>query len=136
MNQILTLIVIVLSICSYAQEHASLDSYQPTEEFDNIHVLKIAEDSLQSSFIIWVKQGVKGHFHQTHTENIVVIEGKAIMTIGEKEIEIKAGDYINIPDQTPHSVTKVLSKKPLKVLSIQSPLFDGSDRVFITNDSK
>ena len=115
----------------WSQEHRNLNSYEPTEEFDNIHVLKIAEDTLQSSFIIWVKKGVKGHFHQTHTENLVVIEGKAIMTIGEETITIRKGDYINIPNQTPHSVIEVLSRKPLKVLSIQSPLFDGKDRIFI-----
>jgi mannose-6-phosphate isomerase-like protein (cupin superfamily) len=118
-------------LSAFGQEHKSLREYQPTEEFDNIHVLKIAEDEKQSSFIIWVKKGVKGHFHQTHTENLVVIEGKAIMTLGDKTITIKKGDYINIPDQTPHSVTEVLSRKPLKVLSIQSPLFDGKDRIFI-----
>lgn len=115
----------------FSQEHQSLKQYEPTEDFENIHVLKIATDSLQSSFIIWVKKGVKGHFHQTHTENIVVIEGKAIMTIGDKEIMIKKGDYINIPNQTPHSVVEVKSRKPLKVLSIQSPEFHGKDRVFI-----
>ena len=115
----------------FSQEHKSLNQYEPTEAYDNIHVLKIASDSLQSSYIIWVKKGVKGHFHQTHTENIVVIEGKAIMTIGDKEITIKKGDYINIPYQTPHAVVEVKSRKPLKVLSIQSPEFHGEDRVFV-----
>lgn len=131
MRLTLILCTLLLACNSNAQEHASLDSYQPTEDFDNIHVLKIAEDSLQSSFIIWVKKGVKGHFHQTHTENIVVIEGKAIMTIGDKTITIKKGDFINIPNQTPHSVVEVKSRKPLKVLSIQSPEFKGKDRVFL-----
>lgn len=113
------------------QEHRSLKSYQPEEEFENIHVLKIADDSLQSSYIIWVKKGVKGHFHQTHTENLVVIEGKATMRVGDKTITIKKGDFLNIPNQTPHSVLEVKSRKPLKVLSIQSPQFQGKDRIFI-----
>ena len=34
------------------------------------------------------------------------------------------------PLNTYHSVTKVLSSDPLKVLSIQSPQFTGDDRVF------
>lgn len=131
MNNLIALLLLTASSVTFGQEHKSLSEYQPTEEYDNIHVLKIAEDEKQSSFIIWVKKGVKGHFHQTHTENLVVIEGKAIMMLGDKTITIKKGDYINIPDQTPHSVIEVFSRKPLKVLSIQSPLFDGKDRIFI-----
>jgi quercetin dioxygenase-like cupin family protein len=95
-------------------------------------VKKIAEDSLQSSFIIWIKKDVKGHFHEEHTENIVVIEGKAEMLFDGQRIIVKKGDYLNIPRGTKHSVTKVISRKPLKVLSIQAPNFDGNDRIFTT----
>ena len=113
------------------QSHLALDTVQPGNSFENVHVLKIAEDSLQSVFVIWVKQDVKGHFHQEHTENILVLEGKAEMLFNGKSIVIKKGDFLNIPRGTKHSVEKVYSKKPLKVLSIQSPYFDGTDRVFI-----
>jgi quercetin dioxygenase-like cupin family protein len=113
------------------QSYQTVSSYESPAEFDNIHVQKIAEDSLQSSFIIWIKKEVKGHFHQTHTENIVVLEGKAEMLFGDKKIIVQAGDYINIPKGTKHSVFRVIGDKPMKVLSIQSPKFDGTDRVFI-----
>ena len=118
----------------FGQEELSLQKLQPEEDYENIHVQKISEDSLQSSFVIWVKKGVKEHFHAKHSENIYVIEGKAEMTLGTKVFTIDKGDYFNIPKGTLHSVTKVLSKKPLKVLSIQSPLFDGSDRIFTKQD--
>lgn len=129
MKQLLILFLI-LSVNSRAQDIKSLDSYQPSVEYENIHVLKIADDSLQSSFIIWVKRTVKAHYHAEHSENIVVLEGEAIMTIGQELIVIRKGDYINIPKGTVHSVTQVLSVEPLKVLSIQSPHFDGKDRIF------
>jgi len=114
---------------TYSQEQ-DLDDFEPTAEFDNIHVYKVEEDSLQSSFIIWVKHGVKEHYHADHTENLVVVSGKAEMTLGDSTFIIVKGDYVNIPKGTKHSVTKVMSKEPLKVLSIQSPYFDGNDRVF------
>ena len=116
------------------QRHLSLDTLETPDYFENVHVLKIAEDSLQSTFVIWIKANVKGHFHQEHTENIIVLEGKAEMLFNDKRIIVKKGEYLNIPKGTRHSVEKVFSRKPLKVVSIQSPHFDGKDRVFMENN--
>lgn len=134
MNIFLSTLFVLFCFVGFSQEHSALNSYFPEVEFDNIHVKKIASDSLQSCFIIWIKKGVKGHFHQEHSENLVIIEGSAIMTLDNKELEIKAGDFINIPKGTKHSVLEVLSEVPLKVLSIQSPYFDGTDRVFLPEE--
>ncbi len=115
----------------FTQSEQTLAEYQPTEDFENIHVRKINEDSLQSTFIIWVKKEVAPHFHEFHTENIVVLEGKATMQINDSVFAIRKGDYLNIPKGTVHAVLSVESRKPLKVLSIQSPIFDGTDRILI-----
>ena len=120
----------------FAQNERALDSFKPGAEYDNIHVMKIEEDSLQSTFVIWVKKSVKEHFHAEHTENLIVLEGKAEMKLGDSVFVISKGDYLNIPKGTPHAVLSVLSKKPLKVLSIQSPYFDGKDRVFVETKNK
>lgn len=127
------IVLLQLSFKLYAQELKELDTIQPSSSYENIHVRKIADDPLQSSFVIWVKDHVKAHYHADHTENIYVIDGKAEMLLGSETIEIKKGDYINIPKKTPHAVTKVLSRSPLMVLSIQSPQFEGKDRIFIEN---
>lgn len=118
---------------NFAQLHLNTDTILPPANYDNIHVKKVAGDSLQSVFVIWIKKDVKGHFHQNHTENILVLEGKAEMLFNGNKIRINKGDLLNIPYGTAHSVEKVLSKKPLKVISIQSPHFDGTDRVFVIN---
>jgi quercetin dioxygenase-like cupin family protein len=113
----------------FGQRPIASDTIKSPSTFDNVYVRKIADDSLQTTFVIWIKRGVTEHYHQAHTENIYVLEGKAEMTIkGDKQI-VKKGDYLNIPMGTIHSVNKVLSRKPLKVISIQSPRFDGTDRV-------
>lgn len=133
MKKVLLLLLVILPGLVSAQMHAELKEIQPDQKFENVYVKKITEDSLQSSFIIWIKQDVKGHFHQQHTENIVVIEGRAEMLFDGRRIIVKKGDYLNIPKGTRHSVTKVFSRNPLKVLSIQAPNFDGKDRIFITD---
>lgn len=134
MKFLLPILFFLIQNIAYSQDLHSLKQMKPTEEFDNIHVQKISEDTLQSSFVIWVKSGVKEHMHLQHTENIYVISGKAKMTLNDSTFTISEGDHLTIPKGTPHSVTKVIGKKPLKVLSIQSPKFDGSDRIFIENN--
>ena len=129
MKNVLLLLILTTATISLGQTHKSLHDYEPTEEFENIHVLKITEDDHQSSYIIWVRDSVPEHYHASHTENIVVISGKAKMTIDGEEKIIRKGDYINIPEGTKHAVLEVYSHKPLKVLSTQTPIFDG-DRIF------
>ena len=95
-----------------------------------MYVLPLSGDSLQSSFVIWVKQGVKEHFHREHSESVYVLEGEAMMSLGNELFLVRPGDYVFIPKGTPHSVTQVMGDIPLKIISIQAPIFDGTDRVF------
>jgi quercetin dioxygenase-like cupin family protein len=113
-----------------AQVPSSLKDIQTEETYDNIFVMKLNSDSLQSSFIIWIKREVKLHKHEWHSENVIIIEGKGELKIGDTTYTVSAGDYVNIPAGTPHSV-KVTSKRPMKVLSVQSPQFLGDDRVIL-----
>jgi quercetin dioxygenase-like cupin family protein len=124
-------LLFTLPIFIFGQSNSQINEISPDNGFDNVYSKKIADDSLQSTFIIWVKKDVVEHYHQTHTENIYVLEGKAEMTLNGQTQVVKKGDYMNIPIGTKHAVTKVLSRKPLKVLSIQSPHFDGTDRIII-----
>lgn len=94
-------------------------------------VEKITEDSLHSTFLISIPDKVPLHFHKLHTENIVVLNGKALMKLGSDTLKIQKGDQLTIPMGTPHEVIKVISIKPLQVYSIQSPKFDGTDRYFV-----
>jgi mannose-6-phosphate isomerase-like protein (cupin superfamily) len=97
---------------------------------DNIYNKALFGDSLASSFVIVIKKEVRIHKHITHSEHVVVLEGKGQMTLGSQGFSIKKGDVIFIPKNTLHSVVS-MGEQPLKVLSIQSPKFDGKDRVFI-----
>ena len=130
MKTLFTLLFALTAAIATGQTHKQLSDYKPTAEYENVHVLKISEDDHQISFIIWVKDSVPEHYHADHSENIVVISGKAIMTLDGKTITVKKGDFLNIPEGTKHSVKEVSSHGPLKVLSIQTPLFSGKDRIF------
>jgi mannose-6-phosphate isomerase-like protein (cupin superfamily) len=111
-------------------QHRSLTELQPKEPFENVYSEKIAEDSLSSSFLIWIKKEVKLHKHLEHSEHVYVLEGEGNMQLGNEKLNIKSGDIIFIPQNTPHKVVTT-SKNPLKVVSIQSPKFDGADRILL-----
>lgn len=102
-----------------------------SSNYENIYVEKLSSDSLASSFAIWVKLKVKLHKHVYHTEHVSILDGKGEFTIGDTTMTVKKGDFITIPKNTWHGV-EVTSRKPMKVISIQSPEFKGNDRVFKT----
>ena len=112
-----------------AQSIVSADTINsPTPDKNYVRVLH--HDSLSSSFVIIIPKEVKAHYHASHTEQVVVLSGEADMVLGDQQLHIKAGDVIIIPKGTKHSVV-VTSEDPLKIISIQAPYFDGSDRVML-----
>lgn len=100
-----------------------------TYDFENVNVKKLAEDEHHSTYVIWVRKEVKPHYHAHHTEHIQVISGKGIMKLNDMTIKLKKGTTVLIPQGSVHSVITT-SSKPLKVISIQAPKFDG-DRIWI-----
>ena len=130
MKKVLLAMMCLIALITLAQDIKRLSDVEPEEDFENIWVKKISDDDEQTSFVIWVKQNVRLHKHEHHSENIYVLGGKGEMTINDEKFVIKKGDYFNIPKNTPHAL-KVLSSSPVKVLSIQSPKFEGKDRIFL-----
>lgn len=126
------LFVITLIVFGYTLngQHINADSIGLKTVSDNVYNKPLFGDSLASSFVIVIKKEVKLHKHLQHSEHVVVLEGLGKMILGDKNFEIKKGDVVFIPKNTAHAV-KSIGKQPLKVLSVQSPNFDGKDRVFI-----
>lgn len=132
MKQLLFFTAILVSLNGWTQDLKNAEDLEPPKEYDNIHVQKLNTAKEATSFVIWVAKSVKLHKHVFHTENIYVLGGKGEMIVGDQKFVIKKGDYFQIPKDTPHGLT-VLSKKPMKVISVQSPEFHGKDRVFLKN---
>lgn len=123
-----TILVTFIVGCGWSQ--TDLKQLTPdSSNYENIYAHKISSDSLSTSFAIWIKLKVKLHKHVEHTEHLYVLGGKGNFTIGNQVKQIKKGDLITIPKNTWHGV-EVTSKKPMKVISVQSPEFKGIDRIF------
>lgn len=102
----------------------------PKEEYTNVKTIPLHSDENTSVFMIFVKQAVRKHVHQYHTEVITVLDGTGRMYLGGEYFDVKKGDHIVVPPNTAHAVITT-SSKPLKVLSVQSPQFLGQDRIVI-----
>lgn len=128
---LLALISISVFVKSNAQVHISTDTLH-LEQTGKTSVKLLSSDSLCSTFVIEIPIEVKKHYHAYHSENIMALEGTGKMILGDKTIFIKAGDIIVVPKGTIHAVIST-GNVPLKVISVQSPYFDGKDRIFIEN---
>ena len=113
-----------------SQDFHSLLQRSPGKAFDHILVEQLNSDEHGTTFLIWVKDQVAAHFHESHTEHVYILAGKGIMRIGEVEREISEGDLLFIPQGMVHSL-KVTSDQPMQAMSIQTPEFLGSDRHFV-----
>lgn len=66
------------------------------------------------------------HTHRTSEEIYHITEGSGRMTLGDQEFDIKAGDTICIPPETPHRV-KNDGSRPLRILCSCSPPYSHKD---------
>lgn len=128
MKKTILLLFCLLATRLLTAQQVSTDSIQAPASADNIYARPLFSDSLVSSFVIVIKKEVKKHKHVSHAEHVYVLEGTGEMVLGDKTFTVKKGDVLFIPKNTPHAV-RVTSKKPMKVLSVQAPYFNGKDRV-------
>ncbi len=120
----------ILTVCVKAQTVIHLDTIGQKINSPNNLVRALAGDSLSNSFCIVIPKEVKAHKHVWHSEQVYVLQGLGEMRLGDKSFRIQKGDLIFIPKNTVHAV-KSIGDTVLKVISIQSPRFDGSDRVMV-----
>jgi mannose-6-phosphate isomerase-like protein (cupin superfamily) len=125
----LCLILLALVYRAHGQNVTSVDTTGPKATI-NTSITKCFGDSLSTSFVIVIPNAVALHKHVTHSEHVLVLEGEGQMTLGDSLIAIHKGDLVFIKKNTLHAA-KSTGKMPLKVLSIQAPMFDGTDRVMV-----
>lgn len=92
-----------------------------------VEVYPLASDSLVSSFLLYIYDEVAPHYHATHSEHVVILEGFGTMLLNDSIIQLKPQTAVFIPKGAIHSAKRT-GDKPLKVLSIQAPFFNGTDR--------
>ncbi len=123
---------LLFSTSAFAQRVDNLPALKQKQPYDNIATQTMNTDSAVTSTVIWIKKEVKPHYHAGHSEQVFILEGEGQMLLGTQTIFVKPGDLIYIPRGTVHAVRVTSKDKPMKVLSIQAPQFDGDDRVMVS----
>lgn len=128
------LIICLLFIASshFGQTVNILPELSGEDDFENIKSVLLSDDSLSTAFLISVKKRVPLHYHEYHSEHVVILEGDGLMELGADTLKLFPGVHLHIPAGTKHSVW-VNSDKPLRAISIQTPHFDGTDRILLEN---
>lgn len=127
---ILTFLSAVTSTALHGQPHFDPDHLQCPQGDGLIRSRVLHDDSLSTSTLLCISNEVRPHIHAQHTEHVAVLEGEATMLLGDSIFTIGPGSYVAIPAGTRHAV-RVLGTVPFRVISVQSPRFDGSDRIFV-----
>lgn len=122
--------LLFLSFTGMAQHHFELHSTTPEKFKENVTVHSICSDQHESSYLIWVKDSVKPHYHAKHTECVYIMQGAGVFYLGDKKFNVKPGDFLRIPQGAVHSF-KTTGKETVKVLSVQTPEFKGKDRIWV-----
>ncbi|MCY7408765.1 MAG: cupin domain-containing protein [Chitinophagales bacterium] len=128
---ILSSLLCIFSFNAFSQKVENLLALKQKQPYDNIVSQQINSDSSVTSTLIWIKDVVKPHYHADHSEQVYVIEGNGQMLLGSQSIAVGSGDLIYIPKGMVHALRVIGKDKVMKVLSIQTPQFDGSDRVMV-----
>ncbi|KAA9352764.1 cupin domain-containing protein [Larkinella humicola] len=97
------------------QWQRTVASIQPTREFRNLYVHPLQAGSGIEQFLLWVKEDVKPEDHHDERESFLILEGECECQIGLETIRLRAGDYVDIPLDTEHTV-RVLSPEPVKAI--------------------
>jgi len=130
MKKYFILLLIVFGVISTYAQQINISSVIFPDSLKPINSIPLFGDSLVRSFVLDIRNEVKLHKHEFHSEHVYVVAGNAMMTLGSKVFAIKPGDVIFIQKGTPHKV-KVMGNTPLRVISIQAPDFDGKDRIML-----
>lgn len=124
----LSLALCLAGLTMHGQRVADTSHFACAAEGQGVQVTPLHADSLCSSYLICITGSVPPHLHRRHTEHVTVLEGEALMLLGDSTFTVRAGQVIAIPAGTPHAATRV-GDTPFKVVSVQAPFFDGTDRV-------
>jgi mannose-6-phosphate isomerase-like protein (cupin superfamily) len=133
----LLIVLLLTTICLSLQAQILTQStaeLAPTEAYENVNITTLHDDENTTVFMISIKKSVRRHLHEYHTEIVTVLEGRGKMYFAGKYLDIRKGDQIIIPPNTPHGVVTT-SSQPLQVMSVQTPQFLGYDRVFLPEET-
>ena len=87
---------------------------EPPEQFD-IHYHELYQDTKNLLAVIWIKTGVPEEEHHDLLESIFLLNGECSGFLKGKKIDLKTGDFWQVPPHSKHSL-KNSGSTPVKLI--------------------
>jgi mannose-6-phosphate isomerase-like protein (cupin superfamily) len=81
-----------------------------------------------SHHIVQIRDRESPHMHRAHDGTVVMISGRGFLMMGDKRIDLSAGDIVYIPRGAAHFYVNT-GIEPTIAFVVFSPPFDGKDNV-------
>jgi mannose-6-phosphate isomerase len=82
---------------------------------------------------VWPGKRLSLQYHQKRKEHWIVIAGKAIATVNEKEVRLSPGESLDIPFQARHRIENI-GDVPLVFIEVQQGEYFGEDDIVRIED--
>lgn len=83
--------------------------------YENVFNYVLHQDERVEQCLVWVQESVDPEEHHDELESFLLLEGCCECTVGDKLVQLSAGDYFEVPLGLEHSV-RVLSETPVKAI--------------------
>jgi quercetin dioxygenase-like cupin family protein len=93
---------------------------------ENIKVVHLGRTQSASQHLVQIRDREAPHVHQLHDATVTVLSGHGYLILGQKRIDLRAGDVIHIPRGVPHYYVNAAGE-PSVALAVYAPAFDGKD---------
>ncbi len=84
-------------------------------KFDNIHLHTLRKDDTVEISLVWLSGLVPDEHHDDLIESFLILEGVCSCLVGDEEVVLQAGDYLEMPLHMEHNV-RAISQQPVKAV--------------------
>ena len=95
---------------------------------ENIKVINLGQGPAASHHVVQIRDRETPHLHQAHDATVMMLKGQGFLMLGQRRIDLAAGDVVYIPRGAAHYFTNT-AREPTIAFAIYSPPFDGKDIV-------
>lgn len=109
-------------------------SANPLSPGQNIRVTTLGKGKEVSHHLVQIRDREKPHVHRSHDLTVLMLKGKGYLMLEQKQIELRKGDVLFIPQGSVHYFVNTFSE-PSVGLAVFSPVFDGKDAIPVEKTS-
>ena len=111
-----------------AQAAAALCAKYPIGETENVRIVPVERVTGGSAYLVQVRRGETPHRHLAHDLVVTVLAGQGVLTIGDAQRPLRAGDVAIVPRGVPHWFTNT-GDRPSVTFAVFVPPLDAPDSV-------